>query len=140
MNAGSAYSFADTGVTLTPVDEAGLAQQIIEACAVELLARGGRPAVCVGLRIGPAAPVNPDALRFCFDALKQDTPLRLATLDIECPAIAPAGNAAAVDIRYLEFAAGPNAGRSAEAPEKLHGRVEDSTPDCAYESQITGIR
>ena len=88
------------------MDEAGLAQQVIEVCASELHAHGGRHAVCVGLRIGPGAAVDPDALRFCFDALKQDTPLRFATLDIECrPALS--GDAyAALDIRYLEFGAG----------------------------------
>ena len=85
------------------MDEAGLAQQVIEACASALQARGGRHAVCVCLRIGPAAAVDPYALRFCFDALKQGTPLRFAALDIECPASAPPDDAAALDIRYLEF-------------------------------------
>ena len=92
------------------MDEAGLAQQVIEACASELHAHSGRHAVCVGLRIGPAASVDPEALRFCFDALKQDTPLCFATLDIECPATASPGDAAALDIRYLEFSTQTNPG------------------------------
>jgi hypothetical protein len=40
--------------------EASLAQQVIDACVSELVARGGRHAVCVGLRISPAAGVDPE--------------------------------------------------------------------------------
>jgi len=104
--------------------EAGLAQQVIEACALELHARGRSHAVCVGLRIGPAAPVDPEALRFCFDLLKQDTPLCSACLDLECPAAASPDDAAAVEIRYLEFGAEPDTALLTEAPEELRGCVE----------------
>ena len=84
--------------------EVGLAQQVIDTCASELRARGGRSATCVGLRIGALAAVDPEALRFCFDALKQNTPLQSAILRIEW--MADTGSfedATALDIRYLEF-------------------------------------
>jgi hydrogenase nickel incorporation protein HypA/HybF len=84
--------------------EAGLAQQVIDTCAVELRAHGGRYATCVGLRIGALAAVDPDALRFCFDALKPGTPLEPATLDIQWLAVSDVGgDTTALDIRYLEF-------------------------------------
>ena len=84
--------------------EAGLAQQVIDACAIELRVRGGRYATCVGLRIGALSAVDPDALRFCFDALKQGTPLASATLDIQWLAASdPFEDATALDIRHLEF-------------------------------------
>jgi hydrogenase nickel incorporation protein HypA/HybF len=84
--------------------EAGLAQEVITACAAELRARGGHRATCVGLRIGALAAVDPEALRFCFDALKQDTPLQSAVLQIEwLAATGSFEDATALDIRYLEF-------------------------------------
>jgi hydrogenase nickel incorporation protein HypA/HybF len=84
--------------------EAGLAQQVIDACTAELLAHGGRVASCVGLRIGALAAVDPEALRFCFDALKKDTPLHSANLRIDwVDATQSFEDATALDIRYLEF-------------------------------------
>ncbi len=108
--------------------EAGIAQQVIETCALHLRAHGATRATCVGLRIGALASVDPDALRFCFDALKSQTPLDSATLRIEwrsrfgcacasaaidldarpglCPSCGAAeslADACALDIRYLEF-------------------------------------
>jgi hydrogenase nickel incorporation protein HypA/HybF len=108
--------------------EAGIARQVIDACAVELRSRGASRATSVGLRIGALASVDPEALRFCFDALKRDTPLGSATLQIEwrsrfgcacehaaivleaqpgvcpsCGATESFADACALDIRYLEF-------------------------------------
>jgi Zn finger protein HypA/HybF involved in hydrogenase expression len=81
----------------------------------------------VALRIGPLSSVDPDALAFAFDALKQKTPLESATLRVEsrsrfgclcqppadvttlagfcpsCGAIESLADAFALDIRYLEF-------------------------------------
>jgi hydrogenase nickel incorporation protein HypA/HybF len=84
--------------------EAGLAQQVIDACTAELHARGGHHATRVVLRIGALSAVDPEALRFCFDALKQDTRLGSALLDIEWrAATASWEDATALDIRTLEF-------------------------------------
>jgi hydrogenase nickel incorporation protein HypA/HybF len=63
--------------------EAGIAQQVIETCLLQLQTHGTARATCVGLRIGALSGVDPEALRFCFDALKPDTLLESATLDIE---------------------------------------------------------
>ena len=108
--------------------EAGIAWQVIDACVAHLHNHGASHATCVGLRIGALASVDPDALRFCFDALKRDTPLDSAALSIEwrsrfgcaceqtpvvsgaqpgvCPSCGAAeslADAFALDIRYLEF-------------------------------------
>jgi hydrogenase nickel incorporation protein HypA/HybF len=65
------------------VHEAGIAHQVIDACAEVLRPYGAVRATTVAIRIGALASVDPDALRFCFDALKGDTPLASATLAIE---------------------------------------------------------
>ena len=84
--------------------EAGLAQSVIECCTAELQARGGGRVTVVGLRIGALASVDVEAFRFCFDALKQDTPLCSAVLAIDhIGAGAPFDEATALDLRYLEF-------------------------------------
>jgi hydrogenase nickel incorporation protein HypA/HybF len=108
--------------------EAGIAWQVIDACETQLRRHGASQAVRVGLRIGALANVDPDALRFCFDSLKKNTPLDSATLLIEwrsrfgcacdytpvsldvqpgvCPSCGAAesfADACALDIRYLEF-------------------------------------
>jgi hydrogenase nickel incorporation protein HypA/HybF len=108
--------------------EAGIAWQVIDACTAHLRTHGASHAACVGLRIGALANVDPEALRFCFDSLKKDTPLDSATLLIEwrsrfgcacehtpvvldalpgvCPSCGAAesfADACALDIRYLEF-------------------------------------
>ena len=115
--------------------EAGIAQQVIDACAVHLRERGASRATRVGLRIGALANVDPEALRFCFDSLKRDTPFDSAALLIEwrsrfgcpcehtpvvldaqpgvCPSCGAAeslADACALDIRYLEFEDGTDDG------------------------------
>jgi hydrogenase nickel incorporation protein HypA/HybF len=108
--------------------EAGIAQQVIEACEVHLSRHGAARATRVGLKVGALASIDPEALRFCFDSLKAGTPLATATLMIEwrsrfgcecaqaavdlaavpgiCPTCGAAesfADACALDIRYLEF-------------------------------------
>ena len=108
--------------------EAGIAWQVIDTCTAHLRMHHAARATCVGLRIGALASVDPEALRFCFDSLKKDTPLDSATLRIEwrsrfgcscehtpvvldvrpgtCPSCGAAeslADAFALDIRYLEF-------------------------------------
>lgn len=108
--------------------EAGIAQQVIEACEVHLRRHGATHATGVGLKIGALASIDPEALRFCFDSLKAGTALAEAALMIEwrsrfgcecadgavdlatdpgkCPTCGAAESlvdACALDIRYLEF-------------------------------------
>ena len=86
------------------VHEAGLAQQVIDTCASELRARGAKSATRVGLRIGALSAVDPDALIFCFDALKPNTPLHSASLQIEWRAASESfQEATALNLRFLEF-------------------------------------
>ncbi len=107
--------------------EAGIACQLIDACMEYLRRHSASRVTSVGLRIGALASVDPDALRFCFDSLKQDTPLDSAVLLIEwrsrfgctcertpvvlgvpagaCPSCGAAesvADACALDIQYLE--------------------------------------
>jgi hydrogenase nickel incorporation protein HypA/HybF len=114
------------------VHEAGIAYQVIEACSQALVAHGGTRATTVGVRIGALAAVDPEALTFCFDALKRDTPLASAALRIEwrsrfgcecrgdttrmdwrtdgccpiCGAAESLADACAMDISHLEFETG----------------------------------
>jgi len=108
--------------------EAGIAWQVIDACAEYLRQHSASRVTRVGLRVGALASVDPDALRFCFDSLKRDTPLDSAVLLIEwrsrfgcscertpvvpgvpagacpsCGAVESVADACALDIRYLEF-------------------------------------
>jgi hydrogenase nickel incorporation protein HypA/HybF len=113
------------------VHEAGIAHQVIDACADALGPYGSVRATKVAIRVGALASVDPDALRFCFDALKSDTPLATATLAIEwrsrygcscnverptsaaddrfvnrcpvCGAVESFADACALDISFIEF-------------------------------------
>lgn len=63
--------------------EMGIANSVLEAVHRELDRYPGRRATKVGLRIGTYAAVDPDALRFCFDALKKATEFELLELQID---------------------------------------------------------
>ena len=65
--------------------ELGIAQSVLEAVHVEAARRGAKP-VKVGLRIGELSAIDPDALRFSFEALTAETDLQALDLEIEfCP-------------------------------------------------------
>jgi hydrogenase nickel incorporation protein HypA/HybF len=61
----------------------GIANSVIEAVRVEAARYPGSSPRKVGLRIGELAAVDPDALRFCFDALTRETDLESLELEIE---------------------------------------------------------
>lgn len=63
--------------------EMGIASSILDGVAAELRRRPGSRATKVGVRIGEMAGVDPDALKFAFEALTLDTPLQGLLLDIE---------------------------------------------------------
>ena len=63
--------------------EMGIANSILEAVGKELHRYPGSWPVKVGVRIGELAAVDPDALRFCFDALTKDTEWEALALEIE---------------------------------------------------------
>ena len=63
--------------------EIGIAASILEAIRSEAARhRNARP-VRAGLRIGELAGVDPEALRFCFGTLANDTDLAQLKLEIE---------------------------------------------------------
>jgi hydrogenase nickel incorporation protein HypA/HybF len=66
--------------------ELGIAQSVLDAVQAETTKRGGAKPVKVGLRIGELAAVDPDALRFSFEALTRETELDGLELEVEmCP-------------------------------------------------------
>jgi len=66
--------------------EMGIANSILEAVQAEAARYPGAGASKVAVRIGELAAVDPDALRFCFEALTRQTEFESLTLEIEfCP-------------------------------------------------------
>lgn len=63
--------------------ELGIANSILDGVAAEVSRRAGARPVKVGVRVGELAGLDPDALRFAFEALTLDTPLAGLLLDIE---------------------------------------------------------
>jgi len=63
--------------------EMGIASSVLDAVRAEAQLHPGARISKVGLRIGELAGVDPDSLRFCFEALVKDTPLGPLPLDIE---------------------------------------------------------
>jgi|SRR5271165_551651 len=63
--------------------EMGIANSILDGVASEVRRRPGSRPVKVGVRIGELAGIDPDALRFAFDALTLETELQGLELDIE---------------------------------------------------------
>ena len=62
--------------------ELGIAQSVLEAVQAEAAKRSSKP-VKVGLRLGELSAVDPDALRFSFEALTVETHLQGLELEIE---------------------------------------------------------
>jgi hydrogenase nickel incorporation protein HypA/HybF len=66
--------------------ELGIAQSVLEAVSAEAARHPGARPVKIAMRIGELAAVDPDALRFAFEALTMDTGWQGLQLEIEnCP-------------------------------------------------------
>ena len=63
--------------------EMSIANSVIQTIRAEARRRAGVRVRRVGLKIGELAGVDPDALRFCFEILAQDTELSGMELEIE---------------------------------------------------------
>ena len=63
--------------------EVGIAASVIDAVRAELSGRPATRAAAVGLRIGELAGVDPESLRFGFDALVRDSDLDPLKLEVE---------------------------------------------------------
>lgn len=66
--------------------EMGIASSVLDAVRSESELHNGAKVHKVGVRIGELASVDPEALRFCFEALVSGTDLEPLELDLElCP-------------------------------------------------------
>ena len=66
--------------------EMGIANSVLEAVRTEMRRYPGSYPCKVGVRIGEMAAIDQDALRFCFEAIIQETDLASLELAIEfCP-------------------------------------------------------
>ena len=66
--------------------EVSIASSVLEAVKVKASRYPGCRPHRVGVRIGELAGIDPDSLRFCFQALVSDTELREIELEIQsCP-------------------------------------------------------
>jgi len=66
--------------------EMGIANSVLEAVRTEMGLHPGTYPCKVGVRIGEMAAIDQDALRFCFEAMIQETDLASLELVIEfCP-------------------------------------------------------
>jgi hydrogenase nickel incorporation protein HypA/HybF len=66
--------------------EMGIANSVLEAVRTEMARYPGSCPRKVGVRIGEMAAIDQDSLRFCFEAMIQETDLALLELAIEvCP-------------------------------------------------------
>jgi hydrogenase nickel incorporation protein HypA/HybF len=63
--------------------EMGIASSVLDAVHEEMRRYPKHRATKVGLRIGHFAAVDPESLRFCFEALTKNTEFELLELDIE---------------------------------------------------------
>jgi len=64
----------------------GIANSVLEAVRTEMGLHPGMYPCKVGVRIGEMAAIDQDALRFCFEAMIQETDLESLELGIEvCP-------------------------------------------------------
>lgn len=69
------------------VHELALSQGIVDLVAASATREGVRKVVRVVIEVGAAAAVEPDALRFCFDVVANDTVVQGAELVIETVAL-----------------------------------------------------
>ncbi|MGA7567014.1 MAG: hydrogenase maturation nickel metallochaperone HypA [Terriglobales bacterium] len=66
--------------------EMGIANSVLEAVRTEMRRYPGTYPCKIGVRIGEMAAIDQDALRFCFEAMIQETDLAALELGIEfCP-------------------------------------------------------
>ena len=66
--------------------EQGIANSVLEAVRTEMGLHPGTYPCKVGVRIGEMAAVDPESLRFCFEAIVRETDLESLELGIEfCP-------------------------------------------------------
>ncbi len=66
--------------------EMGIANSVLDGVRIEMSRYPGSYPCKVGVRVGQMAALDPDAVRFCFEAMIQETDLASLELAIEvCP-------------------------------------------------------
>jgi hydrogenase nickel incorporation protein HypA/HybF len=107
--------------------EMGIANSVLEAVRTEARRFPGKHICKVGVRIGELAGVDPDAMRFCFEALVQGTELEPLALDIDlCPRRHECGSCGRLFVAPFEDLVCPNCGA-------LHSRfISGDELDLAY--------
>jgi hydrogenase nickel incorporation protein HypA/HybF len=63
--------------------EMAIANSVLESVRIESLRFPGRHICKIGVRIGELAGLDPEAMRFCFEALVRGTDLEPLELDID---------------------------------------------------------
>lgn len=63
--------------------EMGIANSVLDAVRAEMQRQPGTYPCTVCLRIGEIAAIDPEALRFCFEAITRETELEALKLEIE---------------------------------------------------------
>jgi len=83
--------------------EMGIANSILDAVHKELHRYPGHRTAKVGLRVGEFAGVDPESLRFCFEALVKGTDLDPLELEIEFCRKDEGHTGDELDMGYLEL-------------------------------------
>jgi Zn finger protein HypA/HybF involved in hydrogenase expression len=82
--------------------EMGVASSVLEAVAKEMRQHPGKRASQVALRIGEFVAVDPDSLRFCFEAIVKGSDLEPLALEIEWCKAADGRRGDELEIAWLE--------------------------------------
>lgn len=82
--------------------EMGIACSVLEAVDRELHSYPGQRATKIGLQIGESAGVDPESLRFCFEAIVKSSDLPPVALEIEWCKIGDGRRGDELRIAYIE--------------------------------------
>ncbi len=93
--------------------EMGIANSVLEAIRKESQRYSGERASGVGVRIGEFVAVDPESLRFCFEAILKSSDLAPLSLKIEWCRAGNGRRGDELEIAYLEF---EEAGEIEEVP------------------------
>lgn len=93
--------------------EMGVASSVLEAVAREMRQHPYERVMRVGLRIGEFVAVDPDSLRFCFDAIVKSSNLEPFSLEIEWCKAGEGRRGDELEIAWLEL---DDVGETVEVP------------------------
>lgn len=82
--------------------EMGVASSVLEAMATEMQQHPGKRVSQVALRIGEFVAVDPESLRFCFEAIVKSSQLEPLALEIEWCKASDGRRGDELEIAWLE--------------------------------------